>query len=168
MIKNNFGFSLIEILIAVGILAGAIAAVMPVVSMSSLLSVEDEKLLQAVTLANNKMADIEKEILNDMERGKFPDEMSESGSFEQPFDDYSWEYTVKKVEIPISEVSGAAGGEGGEGADTTAAYANVMQVVSKEMSKAVREISLVVSWQDAKESDKPLTFSLTTHMVNIK
>lgn len=157
-IKSISGFSLVEILVAVGILAGAVATLMPAVEVSSMLSVEDEKMFKAATLANNKMALLEQELWADIERGKVPDETVETGYFEKPFDDYQWEYEIKKVEIPMEE--SAAEGQ-------NANIMSAIKVIMKEIAKAVREVKVTVRWPDRTE-EKDNEFSITTHVVNIK
>jgi len=153
------GFSLLEILIAVGILAGAVATVMPQVNVAAMLSVKDNEMLQAVLLANNKMVELEQEINDDMKRGKFPDETTKSGGFDDPFDNYSWEYSIKKVEIPVVD----AGSEG-----QSAVAGSLLKNIMKDISKAVREIKLTVRWGEADNEEDLEKYTLTTHMVNIK
>jgi prepilin-type N-terminal cleavage/methylation domain-containing protein len=158
-IKNHKAFTLIEILIAVGILAGAIASIMPLIEVSSMLSVEDEKMLKAVTLANNKMLEVETEILADINRGKFPDESVDNGTFGTPFQDYDWEVKLTKVEIPLSEGSS----DEGQSAVVRSAMKNIM----KDISEAVRELKVTVTWPDRTDEGEE-EFVITTHVVNIK
>ena len=159
LIKNKTAFTLIEILVAIGILAGAIASLMPLINVSAMLSVEDERMLQAVTLANNKITEIERDIEADIKRGKFPDEISQAGLFDPPFDDFKWEYSLQKVEIPVT---------GSESEGENVVFANVLKIISKEMSKAVREVKVTVTWGDREEDKEEQTYTLTTHVVNIK
>lgn len=158
-LKSKTGFSLIEILVAVGILAGAVATLMPAVEVSSMMSVEDEKLFKAATLANNKMVEIEKDLWFDIERGKMPDEKNDTGYFDKPFDDYQWELSIKKVEIPIEEAA--------EGQEQNPSVMNAMKIIMKEIAKAVREVKVTVRWLDRTE-EKDNEFSITTHVVDIK
>ncbi len=159
--RNNLGFSLLEILIAVSILAGSVGVFLTRAENSSRLVIEDRKELVAITLANNKMIETEREIQDDLARGKFVDELEEKGSFEDPFQDFSWVYAVRKIEIPVVET-----GEEGQSVVAMAVIKNVM----KEISKAVREVKLTVYWgetnPETKEPEK--SFSLITHVVNIK
>lgn len=162
-IKTSAGFSLVEILVAVGILAGAVATMMPMVEVSAMLSVEDQKMLKAVTLANSKMVELERDILADIDRGKFPDETTETGIFDSPFQDYSWEFTLTKVEIPLSEQAG----QEEDGENQSAAVVSALSNIMKEISKAVRELKVVVRWE-GRDEDQVSEFSITTHVVNIK
>lgn len=153
------GFTLIEILIAVGILAGSAGILLSQVEMSARLSAKDEALVRAVTLANNKMIEIQGDLQDDIKKGLLLDEESESGEFDEPFEDYAWTYEIKKIEIPTTESST-------EG--QSARVAGVMKNISKEISKSVRQLRLSVSWGEHENKDgemEPYTFDLTTHIV---
>lgn len=150
------GFSLLEILIAVGLLATMVASLLPTVDVASRRSVEDTEFLSAVYLANNRMVALEQELGEDMARGKFPDETVQSGKFDEPFEGYSWEYSIKKVEIPVN--SAATEGQ-------NVAVIGVLNNIMKEISKAVREVKLTVSWVDVGAVER--RYTLTTHIVNM-
>ncbi len=157
---RNEGFSLLEILIAVAILATTLVALMAAQGSAFLSSERADSLTEGVFLARQKMTDIELELNKSMDEGKFPDEMSDkSGSFDEPHDDYRWKYAVKKVEIPIVD----SGKE-----EQNAMVGNYMQQVMDQISKSVREVKLTVYWgsKDIKEEDQP-QFSVTTHIVDL-
>lgn len=157
-LKSISGFTLVEILIAVGILAGAVAMIMPQVNVSTTLSVEDNRVLQMVLLASNKMVEVEQEISADITRGKFPDETKKAGTFEEPFEDYVWDYSISKVEIPVG---------GAETEGQSVAVVGAVKNIMKEISKAVREIKLKVTWTDPKDPQEVEEYTLTTHVVNL-
>ena len=182
-LRNPAGFSLIELLLAVGILAGAVVGLLGAVGNSYVEQVRNEDRLKAVWLANNKIALLQAEIEANMEKGVYPENDEKAGNFDEPDDDYKWTYSVKKVEIPIDF---SALGGGSQGADATASAAEaatasaeasaaqglsqvsgLLQLVIKDASKALREVKVTVSWTDS-ESDEEHTVSLTTHMVNMK
>lgn len=156
MMKKN-GFTLIEILIAVGIFATVSIILLSGFIMASQVNTDDEKLLQVVLLANNKMAELENEIQEDIARGKFPDEITKGEAFEEPFEDYRWEYTIKKVEIPVVE-----------GGGDSAVVESVIKNIMKTISDSVRELKLTVTWTDPEDEEIVKTTDLTTHLVNIK
>ncbi len=157
-IKNNqHGFSLIEILMAVGIFATAAGGILVGVNASLSTQARDEHLLQATWLAQNKMIEIESKIEVEREKGKFPDDQEENGTFEEPHDDIEWKAVMRKVEIPI----------GGEAMALAGPMKAVMQQVQKDINENLRELKLTVSWIDA-EDDKPRQIVLTTHLVNFK
>ncbi len=156
--KNESGFSLLEIMIAVAILAASFATLLTSQGTAFLSSERAEYLTTAVMLARAKMAETEIEIQKDMDKNKFPDASESTGSFEDPFEDYQWKVSVTKVEIPVMDT----GGE--EGAMVGAYMKNVMD----QISKSVREIKLTVFWgeKEAKEDERQ-QFSVTTHIVKM-
>lgn len=157
MMKKN-GFTLIEILIAVGIFATVSIILLTGFISASQVNTDDERLLQVVFLANNKMAELENEIQEDIARGKFPDEITQGEKFAEPFEDYQWEYTIKKVEIPVVE--------GGD--DSSAVVESVIKNIMKTVSDSVRELKLTVTWTDPEDKDIIKTMDLTTHLVNVQ
>jgi type II secretory pathway pseudopilin PulG len=153
--KNSFGFSLMEILIAVGILASATGVILSGTATSVQINNDNQKTLKAVTLAVNKMTEIEDEIDLDIEKSAFPDDTKKSGKFDEPYTDFSWNYEIRKVEIPLSNDSSGQ----------NAVVAGVMQNVMKELSKSVRELKLTVTWG---EKDEEQNYTLTTHIVKLE
>lgn len=155
--RQEKGFSLLEILVAVGLFAASAIVIMNGVLFSSNLKVRDQNLLRAAFLANNKMVEVESEIYRDIETGLFPDDKSESGVFEGENEAYSWKYEIKSVEIPF---------KGGEGMDVMTS--TVLKLVFEEMSKSVRELSVAVNWVDDDEQEEPEEVRLVTHIVKTK
>jgi general secretion pathway protein I len=157
-LKDDRGFSLLEILIAVGILATAMVTLMGAQGSAFLSSARSESLTTAVMLARARMAEVEIEIEKDMEKNKFPDESETNGEFEEPFGDYQWRVSITKVEIPVMEAGGEAG----------ALVGDYMQKIMEQISKSVREVKLTIFWgeREAKEEDRQ-QFSVTTHIVKM-
>ncbi len=143
---------------------------------SYLISARAERLTRAVALSREKMTELEINFTKDMAKNKFPDEdQEENGTFDPPFDDYRWSYTIKKVEIPI--VSGGGGGGGGEksgdsgesGQPDLAVIQDQMKVVTDEISKLTREVQLTVYWGDKNDPlEKQPHMTVTTHWVNLQ
>lgn len=152
---GEHGFSLLEILIALGILAASLSILMTGVWTSLKFQTRDEELLMAVALAGNKMAEVELELEQEMERGKFPDDLTKEGEFEAPDDLYQWSYMIRKVEIPMMPQEGE-----------NQILQGVIKTVLKDISKAVRELKLRVFWQDT-EDDVEREIILTTHIVKL-
>lgn len=156
-LRSQAGFSLLEILIAAGLFASAAVVVMSGVIFSSNLKVRDQNLLEASFLANNKMVEIESDIYENMARGVFPEEEDQKGTFEgDQYKKYSWAYSIKRVEIPF---------QGGD--ETNAIALSVMKKVLEDISKAVRELSVTVTWVEDDEKEEPETIVLTTHIVKL-
>ena len=159
--KNTKGFSLLEILIAVAILATSFTVLLTSQGSSYLSSERAEQITQATFLARQKMSDIEIELAKDLEKNKFPDqEKEEVGIFDEPLDEFRWKYSVRKVEIPIV-------GTGNEesGNPLIGAY---MKNMMEQISKSIREIKVTIFWgdKDSKEEDQP-QMSVTTHIVKL-
>jgi prepilin-type N-terminal cleavage/methylation domain-containing protein len=156
-LRTQKGFSLIEIMIAVGLFASAALVVINGVVFSSNLKVRDANLLRGAFLANNKMAEIESDINFEIGRGGFPDEKAESGTFEGEDARYSWIYEIKRIEIPM---------QGGN--ETNAMALSVMKKVLDEISRSVRELSVTVTWIEDDDKEDPEEIRLVTHIVKLK
>ncbi len=159
---SAFGFSLLEIMIAMGILATAVLTFMSQVEVSSQVAYEDEQLLRATVLAQNKLGEIEREIYFDMDRGKFPDEKEDSGVFEGENDLYRWSYELKKVELPLETML-----QGG-----TETSRKIAKQKSDEVKKRFRELRFKIEWSDPDnpedKREKEKQFEIVTHVINFK
>lgn len=164
------GFTLVEIMISIAILAVGLVSLYTAQGNSLRASGTAERTELAAMLAREKMTEKMMEIEEGMEKGAFPeDKVEETGEFERPFEDYRWEYTVRKVEIPIA--GGESGeGEGGGEADPrgsennqapASAQANVAKIVSKKIAESVREINIRVIWEELGEEQ---SIKVTSHV----
>lgn len=158
-LNSKQGFTLIEILMALGIFAGSVAMLMGSVTSAMTVQSRNEERIQAVWLANNKMVEVQNEIEEEIEKKKFPDNKSKSGEFKEPYEKYSWEYNIRKVEIPFS---GDIGGEQGQ----NPVLRGVIQSIVKDISQSVREVKVKVVWEDD-ELEEQKEVVLTTHVVNL-
>ncbi len=92
------GFSLIEVMLALAILATAFTVLMGTVSHSGMQSVYSTRLTQASLLARSKMVDLEYLI---MEEGFSDANRTYSGTFrDEGYPGMRWEARVEPVEIP--------------------------------------------------------------------
>lgn len=156
--RNQKGFTLLEILIALGILATSFTMLFAAQGNSFLDSERAERLTVATNLAQQRMVELEMELAEDMKRRKFPDEKEESGTFDDPFADFRWQYNIKKVEIPS-----AASAEG-----QNPLIGPHIKRISDQISKSVREVTLKVFWGDKdKPEEEQSQMSVTTHIVKI-
>jgi prepilin-type N-terminal cleavage/methylation domain len=170
MNRKSQGFTLIEIMIAISILAVSITALYSAQGNSLRASGRAEKIQTASLLARQVMTQKLLEIRKDMEKGSFPDESkNDTGPFEAPFDNYRWEFTVRKVEIPLAanpqEQAAPQPGEVPSG-DTAnqapaAAQENLAQMVTKKISESIREINTKVIWEELGEEQ---SIVVTTHI----
>ncbi|MBI4125025.1 MAG: prepilin-type N-terminal cleavage/methylation domain-containing protein, partial [Deltaproteobacteria bacterium] len=107
------GFSLLEVMIAVAILAMALLTLINFQGQTMFRVGRAEKLTQATFLAGEKMAEVMLQIEKEyVQQRVFPDDKSDSGSFEEPFENYKWEWRLRTVEIPVPEGEGEQEGGG--------------------------------------------------------
>lgn len=88
---KNTGFTLLEVMVAMSILAIALVAVFQMQSQSISMSTESRFLTTASLLAQNKMADIEA----DASLGN----RSQKGDFAPDYPDYGWSLTVTDTQL---------------------------------------------------------------------
>jgi general secretion pathway protein I len=181
------GFTLLEVMIALAILSGALVTISEVVGGALRNHVRARQLEVATLLARGKMVDLESEF----ERKGFRDfDQKEEGSFDaEGHPEVRWTADVVKPEVELSAdrilqlfMGGKEGGmdellkqlmpaaaEGGPQASTGAATAAVTQGLNaqlkafgEQVKKGVREVRLTVSWPEGKATR---SFTVVTHMV---
>jgi len=171
-ISNNSGFSLMEVMVAIGILAISLVALLDVQGGSINLASRTKGITVATLLARSKMVDIEKDLFKEG-FSEFTEEME--GDFsDEGWPDYRWSASLTKVKIPMP-----AGGIGDTGTDdgsgtgtgtssTTGSnpYAGMMSgytsFITDMISNALRECILTISWGDGRDDQ---TFTVSTHFV---
>ena len=87
------GFTFLEVMIALAILALVLVAAFQNQAQSVSMGEEARYLTHAAFLAREKMAPLES-------REGSPGE-SETGTWEEPFEDFQWKTTVEETEIPL-------------------------------------------------------------------
>lgn len=149
--KNNRGFTLLEVLVALGILAVSITAILQMYATTLVTSRRAEMVTFATMLARQKMAELMIKVEKDASEGKFPsiDEESE-GTFDAPYEQYKWHIKIRKVEIPMPPQ------------EKQDAQATIIQMIAKQIGDALREIKLDVSWEESAETQQ---VTVTTHVV---
>jgi type II secretion system protein I len=151
---KNMGFTLIEIMVSVAILSISLIALMGFSGNTLIKSGRAEQMTIAVMLARQKMTDIELELQKAMKKNEFPDEKSEDGKFDEPYEDYTWAMEIRRVELPPP----VQGDEGGQ------IQGMVAKQLTKEISKTVRELKLTVKWD---EMDDEQSVEVVTHIVKL-
>ncbi|PIR26852.1 MAG: hypothetical protein COV43_00260 [Deltaproteobacteria bacterium CG11_big_fil_rev_8_21_14_0_20_42_23] len=151
--STSKGFTLLEILVSSAILAFSLVALVSLQGNTLLTSRRAETLTIATQLAEEKMGEIEIELHKDEKKGEFPDEKSESGTFEGIYSDYKWSYEIKRIDLPAPPL-------GNEGS----IQALVGKQLTEEIKKTVRELKLIVSWQ---ENNEEQTVDIVTHIVKL-
>ena len=153
-VRSQGGFSLLEIMVAIAIMAISFLALMNFQGQSLVVAGRAERLTIAAFLAQEKMGEAVLAIEKDIATGLFPDDKSEEGHFEKPHENYRWKWAVRKVEIPVPE--GAA--ESGDPMQM------MFGIVAQQIAQAVREVKLTVSWN---ELGKEKSFDVVTHITRL-
>jgi general secretion pathway protein I len=151
--RRVLGFSLLEVMVAAAILAVSLTVLLTFSGSTLVKSGRAEKLLVATMLARQKMTDIEIDLEKQKKKREFPDERSEDGDFDEPFDDYKWKMEIRKIELPAPPV-------GEEGS----MQQMIGKQLTKEISKTVRELKLTVMWEEMGETQ---SIDVVTHIVKL-
>ncbi len=156
--RRQDGFNLLEVMIAIAILAVSLMAIFNLQSTSLLGSARAQRFAVSTQLARLKMAQALIDLETGIRKGEFPEEKEEAGTFEEEkFPDYSWKLTIKKVEIPPPPVP-----EGGGDI-----MAKAFAMISEQISQAAREVQLTVSWKEFDDEEEQVGIVLTTHLVKM-
>lgn len=155
---NIKGFTLLETMIAVAIMAVAFAAIL-MVENSSLSALERSRKMNTVAmLARNAMVQAEMEF-----EGKPFSELKEeeSGKFDPPYESFIWEREIKEIEFP--EISFGGGGEEDSGTSTQM-MDRMVRLLSQYFSQSIREVKIKVSWPKGKGVQ---SYELSTYWVDL-
>ena len=161
------GFTLLEVIIALAIMVVAFTSILSVESGSINASARARQLNIVAMLAKGTMVDTELKL-----EGKTFEEAKkeEGGTYETPYQDYRWAATVKEIQFPQLNVSGASGSGDKKEEDknpegTTDIIGTMTKLVTKFLSKAVREVNVTVFWKKGTGEQK---FTLSTYWVNLE
>ncbi len=156
LMASSAGFTLLEVMIAMGIMMVAFASILMVES-SSINTASKAKQMNTVTmLAKNLMAETELEI-----RGKKFGEVKKegSGTFSAPFENFSWKKEIKEVSLPVSALIPPSESEG-----------EIVQVqemgkqVAESISKSIREVIITISY---KKGSGTQDYTVSTYWVDL-
>ncbi|OGQ26615.1 MAG: hypothetical protein A3I75_03180 [Deltaproteobacteria bacterium RIFCSPLOWO2_02_FULL_50_16] len=155
MKKSKGGFTLIEVMVAIAILAVSLTALFNFQSNSVIASARAEKMGIATLLAREKMALALIELEDAIKAGESLDEKSEEGTFDdEVYPGYRWVLTVRKIEIPPPPLP-----EGGE----VDVVQSVLQMITESISEAIREVRLKVYWRELEDQEEEM--EVVTHMI---
>lgn len=159
------GFTLLEVMIAMAIMVVAFASILMVQS-NSLESAAKARQMNVVgMLAKGLMVKTELEI-----EGKTFSEVKkeDAGQFEDPYQDYKWAREIKEVTFPNLNLSGVGPGAdssgGAAGSGTTDMTDKLTKLMTKHLSKAIREVKITVSWKRGKGEQH---YNLSTYWVDL-
>ena len=151
--KKKFGFTLIEVLVAMMILSGA----MIVLSASwtgSVMAYRKGRQIDIIThLLQKQITEMELEFQDQ----NLSSAQEREGDFED-FPDFKWKVEVKPLEFPdLAPI--LVGEEGGVDQLTL----TVIRQMSSQLSQAIKELKVSVLWT---KNERTLTYSVTTYLVS--
>ncbi len=162
MKKIEKGFSLIEVLAAVTILAGVLFSVSRIISASYLYASMVSNIYLGTELAQLKMHEIE-EILK--EDGIPETEFEDRGTFDNPeYDAFRWEYTIRRVFFPLPDLSPGRDDVGGYQDQAAGMLSLARGNIEDFFRDRIRKLTLTVSWGSGKRASEKVVFTyfLTT------
>lgn len=188
------GFTLVEIMIALAILAVAMTALVETQGGAVMATLDSQRYLTATWLAQEKLSEV---TLRLDKEGFTTSDINEEGDFselaisfgDQELDDFSefkWAYTIRKIDLALGDMSGAMdqlseAGYGGspeqqeqlqqsEQGQDLSSLGIQPDMVGDMLSPYIREVRVIVWWGDDSEfeSDEGCVscVDITTHVVN--
>ncbi|MEO5970980.1 MAG: prepilin-type N-terminal cleavage/methylation domain-containing protein [Bdellovibrionia bacterium] len=165
LLTADSGFTLLEVVIAMAIMAICFGSILAVEGGAINASTRAKQMGAVATLARNQMIETEYKI----EGKKFEEVKKEDqGVFKEPYQDYSWKRVIKEVTLPniTSMLSG-----GNKGRDSSSAKDGPNQnaemlgkLLTKFLSKALREVTVTILW---KKGGNQLNYSVSTYWVDL-
>lgn len=171
--SNRKGFTLLEVLIATGILALSLSVLVLSQGRSINLAREAQYLTIATDLARVKLGDCKEEVTkNGFSVGGY----SKNGTFDdEAFSEFSWECFSYRYDVPLPSAEMLAegtkaqksmmsgGGMGAADGMTAAIMAPFMQMMSNTLGDSIRELVVIIKWNDG-TSDESLR--VVTHLID--
>ena len=170
--KTAHGFTLLEVLIATGILALSLSVLILSQGRSINLAREAQYLTIATDLARAKLGDCKAEVLKN---GFSVGDYSKNGTFEnEAFAEFSWQCFSYRYDVPMpsaemlaegtkAQRSMMGGGGFGEGGMTSAIMAPFMQIISNTLGDSVREVVTIIKWNDGSGEE---SLRVVTHLID--
>lgn len=165
-LRTDSGFTLLEVMIAIGILAIGIGAILVAENNSLDVTLRAKRMTTVATLARNTLVETEREI-----QGKTFDEIKKdsSGTFDAPFAEYSWDRKVKEITFPNvlrPDSGGSEDAKDGAGASgkIDPGVERVVRLATQYLSKASREITITIKWKD---QGKDQQFTVSQYWVDL-
>lgn len=149
------GFTLLEVMIALTILAMSLSVLMTAQSSALRNAGLARDVTVASLLARSKMIDVEREIFDE---GFTTGEQVEKGDFgDEGYEDFKWEYRLTEVELDLSLMEDMCGASGDDiAADECGAMigglGGMVEPLVQRIANAVRMVELSVSWPIGRKS----------------
>lgn len=188
--RSRRGFTLLEVMIATGILVVSLVVLVQTQSTAAQMTVEADRIIVATQLCQEKMAEVrmlvEREGFTDAEiteDGDFDDFGDEAVNLEfEGLDDFHFEYLITPVDLELAgDLSSAAGGllgaMGAPAGDAAAAAAQIPdmssfglspEAITDALDPFIRELRVRVWWgEDFEEAERLGNLvEMTTHVIN--
>ena len=154
---SKSGFTLLEVVIAIGILAISLVAIFDLQGGNIAVAQRTQYITVATFLARSKMVDIERELF----KTGFSDfAESESGNFDtEGRPDFRWDAQVSKVEIPIPTSF-----PGSEDNPNASMMMGASSFITDMIKNSLRECVVTVTWNEGAEEQ---SLKLTTHFIDV-
>lgn len=176
--KHKKGFSLLEVMVALAIIAISISSILLSLSNGASIPYDSKKRLKAIDLSVIKLHDIERLLKKD---GFKDEDQEEHGDFDdKDFKEYHWIARIKKIEIPddIAMLSklflGGGNDEDSNGKSSNAKMKGMagllggyIQTLKDTFEHAIREVEIEVYWYNGgEEEENKEKFILVTHIID--
>ncbi len=140
-------------------MAIAYSAILMVESGSIHATMKAREMTVAMMLAKNALVQTEME----MDNLAFKElKEKETFDFSKPYEEYQWTRIIKKIELP--NLTGAMSNPENEKSSTSQEADVFAKLFSEYLSKAIREVKIVVSWNKGKGKQK---YSVSTYWVDL-
>lgn len=155
---NRKGFSLIEVLAAVTILSGVLFAVARIISASYIYASKIHNIYLGTELTRLKLHEVEEIIKKD---GLPEMETEEEGEFEEnEYKDFKWKYSIKKVFIPLPDLSGSADGTEGQAEAAAGMLSLAKGNIEDFFKERIRKLTLTVFWGNGDRESERVVFTV--------
>lgn len=180
---NARGFSLLEVMVALGILALALTAIIQINGTSIASHGWSKRVTVGTMLARSKMVDLESQFNEEGFTSEF-DQKIEGDFSEEGWPEYRWRAEIKKPDLDAANASGMAtqliegmlgsaeDNDQSSGAPTPTTDAGASQMaplieaqmtqLTTTIEKSVREVRLQVIWPEGNDEE---TIDVATHFV---
>ncbi|MBI3179034.1 MAG: type II secretion system protein [Deltaproteobacteria bacterium] len=159
-------FTLIEVTIALAILAVSLAVLLEAQAASVANASRARALTIASVLARSKMIDIEQKLFDE---GFTSGEDTDEGDFkEEGHEEYRWKYRVSELSIDLGGISSLCAGftsdEAGQGdcESLLSGLGGSFDLFTDELEQSLRLVDLSVSWTDGKFTESMRVKALVT------
>jgi prepilin-type N-terminal cleavage/methylation domain-containing protein len=163
-------FSLLEVMIAVAILAIGLVVLLQVQTRSVMLAQEARDMTVATMLARGKLLDCQADLVK---KGFSVGDYDEQGTFdEEGYAQFSWECHGYKPDMPVADTADITQAMSGGGDDAPAQpgadmgmqfLAPIMSQMSSILGDSIRELVVIVRWGSGDETQE---MRVTTHVID--